>query len=71
MSTWNMPPGVTTNDIPGNGPDEIDEGLTVGDYFIRHSFDGDYWIEHKSGEGMQVFKDNFEKLIADYYRSEF
>lgn len=22
MSTWNMPPGVTTNDIPGNEPDD-------------------------------------------------
>lgn len=22
MSAWNMPPGATTNDIPGNGPDE-------------------------------------------------
>lgn len=21
MSSYNMPPGVTTNDIPGNGPD--------------------------------------------------
>ena len=22
MSTWNMPPGVSTNDIPGNEPDD-------------------------------------------------
>lgn len=28
MSTWNMPPGVTTNDIPGN---DLSDGPTVGD----------------------------------------
>ncbi len=29
MSTWNMPPGVSTNDIPGNGPDDEDGPLTI------------------------------------------
>lgn len=25
MSTWNMPPGVSTNDIPGNRPEDDEE----------------------------------------------
>ena len=45
--------------------------LAVGDYTISSYGDEDYWIGHKSGEGMSVFKFNFEKLIADYYASGF
>ena len=46
--------------------------LTVGEYTIYPlNYDGDFWIRHESGEGMQVFKHNFEKLISDYYKSEF
>lgn len=47
------------------------ELITVGGYRITHNRDGDYWIGHDSGECMQVFKLNFEKLIDDYYKSEF
>ncbi len=49
----------------------MDELLHVGEYLITRLDSGDYWIEHESGEGMQVFRLNFEKLIADYYKSEF
>lgn len=45
-----------------------DEGLIVGKYTITHDRDGDYWIEHESGEGMQVFKVNFETLIDEFYK---
>lgn len=30
MSTWNMPPGVTTNDIPGNDLDSVDSMELLG-----------------------------------------
>src|SRR3990170_2841436 len=46
------------------------ERITVGDYTITHDLNGDYWIGHKSGEGMQVFRLNFEKLISVYYNAE-
>ena len=46
------------------------ERLTVGDYVIS-PYGDDFWIQHKSGEGMQVFRANFEKLIDEHYRSEF
>ncbi len=49
-----------------------DELLIVGEYEIRRFNGGeDYWIEHESGEGMQVFCKNFEKIIEDYFKSEF
>lgn len=44
--------------------------LTVGEYTISPWMD-DFWIENKSGEGMQVFNKNFEKLIDDYFNNEF
>lgn len=50
---------------------EIQQFIVVGDYTISRYGDEDYWIERSSGEGMQVFKLNLEKLIADYYASEF
>ena len=30
MSTWNMPPGVTTNDIPGNEPETLESAYAQG-----------------------------------------
>ena len=47
------------------------ERISVGEYTITHDKNGDYWIGHKSGEGMQVFKLNFENMIDEYYKSEF
>lgn len=46
--------------------------LYVGDYRITHfGEDGDFWIGHKSGEGMQVFRVAFERLIDNFYKDEF
>jgi hypothetical protein len=46
--------------------------LYVGPYRITpFGKDGDFWIEHESGEGMQVFKINFERLIDELYKTEF
>lgn len=38
MSTWNMPPGVSTNDIPGNEPEPmslLDAALKLSDELHR------------------------------------
>jgi len=48
-----------------------EEVLTVGEYTITRYNDNDYWIEHETGEGMQVFAHNFEKLIDEFYKEEF
>lgn len=46
--------------------------LNVGEYRITpFGENGDFWIAHESGEGMQVFKINFERLIDEFYKSEF
>jgi len=47
------------------------EALHVGEYTVRPFGDDDFWIENSSGEGMQVFRLNFERLIDAYFQSEF
>ena len=42
--------------------------LHVGKYLITpFGSYGDFWIEHESGEGIQVRKIAFEKLISEFY----
>jgi len=47
------------------------ERLEVGQYTITRFQDVDYWIENESGEGMQLFAHNFEKMIDDMFTEEF
>ena len=47
------------------------ELLIVGKYEISQLDNGDYWIRTEGGEGMQVSKRNFEKLIDEFYKKEF
>jgi hypothetical protein len=52
--------------------DDIEfEGLSVGDYWISRMESGDYWIGKENGEGMQVFREDFERLIDSVYRNGF
>ena len=45
--------------------------LIVGDYSITQQSDGNYWIRHITGEGMQITPAKLEKLIHDFYCDEF
>ena len=45
--------------------------LIVGEYSITHLSDGNYSIEHNSGEGMQITPEKLGKLIHDFYCDEF
>ena len=46
--------------------------LCVGDYKLSlFNEEGDVWIEHASGEGIQVFRRDFEELIDFYYKNNF
>lgn len=57
----------TINDfIKGNG-----FSIRVGQYEIRELNDGSFWIEHNSGEGMQIKKDTLEALITQWYTDNF
>lgn len=48
------------------------ERINIGEYSLSPmGAEGDYWIENAAGEGMQVFGGNLEKLIDDYFKSEF
>ena len=51
--------------------EEIKEQLTIGEYTILPFHEEDFWIEKANGEGMQIFKINMEKLIDDFFKSEF
>jgi len=52
-------------------PENDREILTAGDYIIRRTDSGDYWIESHGGEGMQTPRAKFERLIDEFYRREF
>lgn len=43
------------------------EHITVGHYEIRKLRDGSFWFEHESGEGTQISRSSFERLIEDFY----
>lgn len=44
--------------------------MQVGEYTVS-AYGDDFWIENSAGEGMQVFKLNFERLVGAYFKSEF
>lgn len=45
--------------------------LTIGEYTLT-SFDEDsLWLEHESGEGMQVWNNDFEALIDNHFKENF
>lgn len=52
-------------------PVPIEPWLQIGDYYIARWSNGDFWVEHESGEGMQVKRRQMEKLISDFYRENF
>lgn len=45
--------------------------ITIGDYKINRFESGDYWIYHKSGEGMEVSSEMLEKMLKDFYEENF
>jgi len=47
------------------------QSIHIGEYEIRTRTDGSFWIEHDSGEGMQVTEDSLHQAISDYYRKTF
>lgn len=56
MSGFNMPPGVSPSDIPGNGPDDMDE-------FERHGYgavDTGDGLELQKADAIGHFKSDFD-----------
>ena len=52
--------------VKGNG-----NKIVVGEYEIRELEDGDFWIEHESGEGTQVRVEDMHEAINDLYNKVF
>ena len=45
--------------------------IEIGDYTLSHYHNGDFWLAHKSGEGMQVNKYVLAKLMHEFYKENF
>ncbi len=45
--------------------------VTIGCYEISYSKTGQYWIYHKSGEGMEIDEKMLEKMVNDFYTENF
>lgn len=45
--------------------------LDIGNYLITKLPDGSYWIEHRSGEGMQTSAAKLNDLIDRFYNQNF
>ncbi len=50
-------------------------GIELGDYLLLyyrdHKGDECYWIEHKSGEGMEVSRESLIDCIDKFYQENF
>lgn len=45
--------------------------LRIGNYWLSRFGREDFWIEHESGEGMQVTRKVMEELIHAFYKENF
>ncbi len=48
-------------------PDQLAEGLTVGNFTLSRYDEGSYWLAHKDGEGMQVRQDRLQALVDNLW----
>lgn len=47
------------------------EQITIKDFRISRHQGGGFWIEHESGEGMQVKEDVLYEVIKKFYSDTF
>jgi len=70
MSTWNMPPGVNTNMIPGNRPEDMEEEA----FWIKLDEDFDKWCKAqkkpKFAEAIQYIANSDDLAEAFQYYVE-
>ncbi len=50
---------------------EDEFSLTIGDYTLTRLDDDSVWLEHESGEGMQVWNNDFADLIEKHFKEYF
>ena len=53
------------------GSNDGSERLVVGNYTITRLDNGNYWVGHQSGEGMETRGELFEDFIHTFYVQEF
>lgn len=47
------------------------EKIIIGKYEVRKLKDGNYYIEHESGEGMGISSEHLEKFFDLFYQEMF
>lgn len=53
-------------------PETFDgESIRIGEFTISDYIPGSFWIEHESGEGMQVSRILLEEAIRKFYADNF
>lgn len=43
----------------------------VAPYTIYHATDGNYWMEHDSGEGMHLTRVAMGRMLDEFYKANF
>lgn len=69
MSTWNMPPGVTTNDIPGQ-----EDGAEAEAGYVAWAAENGYntelvierWLDGWTGRGMAALRAMLTKALSEW-----
>jgi hypothetical protein len=70
MTDWKQRPGFVVMGIVCLGSEK--EFITIGEYTVGpHNSGNGFWIEHNSGEGMQVREDFLEDAIREFYKEHF
>lgn len=67
MGYLRKPLGSTTIDQTAM----VEMGLNFESISLELCGDGSLWLRKPDGEGMEVWKNNIEKLLNDYYTENF
>ncbi len=49
-------------------PDQLPEGMQVGNFTLSRYDEGSYWLAHKDGEGMQVRQERLQTLVDELWK---
>lgn len=45
--------------------------IEIGDFYLSKMDNGNYWLEHITGEAMEVNKEKLKELISIFYDDNF
>lgn len=57
--------------MAGNISRKLKAEIKVGKFILSEYYNGEIWIEHESGEGMEISPDELLNLIDKYWVANF